>query len=395
MIGSTILAAVACLLLPGTGVAEDAADRVVFRDGDVLLGQVVAEESLETMVAVRRTWAEEHLPQKAAAWERQEEQTAARARQERLARLEQWRRDRPADQRQADQIGLWIDREIVRLRKPFEEGRPPLMLVTLGKREILTVDRRDEDARRMLRQGWRAGFEGVESMPIDRLREGLRSRGFAMTDVDPAPIDDLMPVPIESDRRWLARRAATEILNGGGNRLVRYGDLVMLEPTPGAAVDEAQVADAVGALLGELTGQPAEDPVARLLRKFGAEGKVGAVLTSLEMAPGFERVSVESVLLVRVEPERWLPAATRRAAVSPGDLPDQAGVPLANDPQVESAFEMLERLGVGANPEARRVALGAGAATQKALQMVEEALNADLRAAAFDLGPLPAGADRR
>ena len=113
------------------------------------------------------------------------------------------------------------------------------------------------------------------------------------------------------------------------------------------------------------------------------------------MAPGFERVAVESVLLVRVAPESWLPAATRRAAVAPGDLPGQAGVPLADDPQVEAAFELFERLGVVANAEARRTALGAGAATQKALQMVEEALNADLRAAAFDLGPLPAGADRR
>ena len=98
----------------------------------------------------------------------------------------------------------------------------------------------------MLRQGWRAGFEDVESMPIDRLRDGLQTRGFAMSAVDPAPIEDLMPVPIESDRRWLARRAATEVLSGGGIRLVRYGDLVMLEPTPGAAVGDAQVADAVG-----------------------------------------------------------------------------------------------------------------------------------------------------
>jgi hypothetical protein len=76
--------------------------------------------------------------------------------------------------------------------------------------------------------------------------------------------------------------------------------------------------------------------------------------------------------------------------VRPGDLPADAGRPLAQDPQVRAAFELMQGLGLGrVDAEARGLALGVGAAAQHALERARSALEADLRAVALRLDRVP------
>lgn len=362
------------------------ADRVVLRDGTILLGQVRPGPSAEVEVVVRRSWVEEHLPDRAEAWSDRDRRARRQAQEARVRRLGQWRLERRvADEGRADPIRSWIDAELSRLDRPEDEQPFPLMVVSVPRREVASIDEQPEHRRRMLRQGWRAGFEAVESMTEDRLRAGLQDRGFAQGASDPAPIDDLLPVPAERDRRWLARRASTEALTDADLRLIRFGDLVLPEPGPGKPLDPSQMADAVGNIAGQLLGdRPAVDPIKPYLDRIERSGRIGVVVTVLHLSPGFERVAVEAILLIRTGPGRWETGTRRRAEVRSADVPAQDGRRLAEDPQVQAAMRLLQGFGLGrSDPQAQQLGLAVGAATQLALNQARTALEADLNSVAL------------
>src|SRR5215831_10355064 len=83
---------------PAHGAArEAAADRITLRDGSVVRGLVIAATSgprgaVEFLV--RRDWAEKHLGDHLAAWERSSAAAIRRAVEQRRQRLMDWRRDR-------------------------------------------------------------------------------------------------------------------------------------------------------------------------------------------------------------------------------------------------------------------------------------------------------------
>jgi hypothetical protein len=249
----------------------------------------------------------------------------------------------------------------------------------------LRIDLQPEHRRRMLRQGWRAGFDQVETMPEGQLRAGLQDRGFALGAIDAATIDDLLPVPVERERRWLARRASTEALTDPDLRFIRFGDLVLPDPGSDGALDQTQMAGAVGSLLENLLGNgPRIDPMKPHLDRIEESGRIGVVVTVLETSPDFDRVAVEAILLIRTAPGRWETGTRRRAEIRPADLPANAGQQLANDPQVRAAVQMLQGLGLGpVDPQAQQLSLAVGAATQRALGQARSALEADLRSVAL------------
>ena len=362
-----------------------AADRIVLQDGSAVLGQLVSMTPSRIDVIVRRGWASAHLPDLAERWERTEAMRSDRARDDRLRRLRRWRDDLRAAESPGP-IDDRINQAIARLEDPIGDDFSLLMTVGLDHREVARVEEASEDRRRMLRQGWRAGFDEVESMPVERLRDGLESRGFALNGLDPASIDDLLPIPEETDRRWLARRAATEVLDDPGLRLIRFEGLVLPDSVAGGVgvdrVDPAMLGGVIGGLLG---GGGSSDPMMPHLQRIEADGRVGAVVTALEIAPDYGRVAVEAALLVRTGPGRWEVAARRRAEADPAAVPALDARRLADDPQVQAAFGLLEGLGIGAAGEdARRLSLGVGAAAEAALNRARADLEADLRSASVE-----------
>ena len=102
-------------------------------------------------------------------------------------------------------------------------------------------------------------------------------------------------------------------------------------------------------------------------------------MTRLEMPADLAQATVESTLWVRAGADRWVPFVTRSASVRPDDLAPDAGRNLAGDPQVKTAFSLVESLGLGnISPELKQRSLRMGAATEKALGAARAAISQDL-----------------
>lgn len=383
----SILAILTAMAITPAPAADSAADVVTFRDGAIVRGQVFNPDDRGMLIfIVRRDWADRELPDRARDWRAAEIPWMKRARAERLDRLKAWERQRRAtmtpEQTRGDTILNWLVAEIDHLGQlgPDDE-LPSLMMIALKRREIQSVERRPPKLARLLRLGWRSGFPDVETMKPADLKAALEGRNFAVAGNDPAPIADLLPMPIETDARWLSRRAATEVAHDDGQRLIRFQGMVLPESQPGMAANPDQLLNGlVGSLLGD---KPAEDPLAAQLRALGARGRVGAVLTSLEYTPDLAGAQVNVMLLVRLGPENWRPAASRSATVHASDLGPNAGANLPNDPQVKPLFDLVAGLGL---PDYAARMQTVGAATQQALGRARAMIEPDLKALELPIG---------
>jgi hypothetical protein len=114
----------------------------------------------------------------------------------------------------------------------------------------------------------------------------------------------------------------------------------------------------------------------------------------LQIAPDMSNVTVESALWIRIG-DRWAPFGSRTATVRPEELGAEAGKGLEADPQIQSAFKVVESLGLGAIPADLKVrSLRIGAATEKALGMARSAFNEDLQALELPVQESAKGAPR-
>ena len=356
---------------------ETAADAVTLKDGKVILGQVVdSDRRGPLLVIVRRDWAAKNLPDRLAAWEKAEGPTVQRAEAQHRDRLAAWRRDRPASPAPDDRISAYLDRELA--RKPGSE-KSPLMVVRLARNEVKAADRRPRATGRMLRLGWLSDFEDVEAMAPDRLSDALEGRGFAPKAETPVSLDSLLPPQAETDAHWIARRAATEQANDPGARFLRFGSALLPEPAPGEAPPVGAAIDVAASAIKDLLGENRDDPLAAKLRDLAAQGRVGALVTKLDLAPDFSTAAIEATLWVRVAREKWAPALVRRVTANPDALPADAGAPLADDPQVKAAVGAIEGLGFGTiSPDLKARGLNMGAATRIALGQARSALAKEL-----------------
>jgi hypothetical protein len=369
---------------------ETAADAVTLRDGTVVLGQVAEPSPRGTLqILVRRDWAEAKLPDRAQRWRETERPVVRRAQAQRRERLKAWRRARADVGGKDDRINIWIDAQLDRLTQPDAALESPLMLVRLNRGEVRGILRRPRSSAHLLLLGWQCGFSDVESMPLDDLKQALEGRGFTIGSNEPVSVQDLLPEMSETEEQWLLRRAATEVVHDAGLRFVRFGSAVIPEPESGQALDAGLAASALSDLARLLSGNAA-DPLPARLHGLAGKGKVGAVLTRLEISPEMASVQVETALLVRIGPDRWMPARSRSAIVRPDDLGPNAGDALADDPQVRAAIQLVESLGLGpVPPELKQRSLNIGAATQKALGLARSALQDDLSSLVFPVAEPP------
>ena len=375
------------ILTVGLG-ADLAADSVTLRDGKVILGQLV-EDAPRGRIAliVRREWAKEAVPDRLKAWEAAEAPWIKKARADRLQRLKAWKADKPARA-----VATWIDAETEKLEKGPE--LPPLLIATIGRGDVRKIDRRPPEVARKLRQGWLAGFSDAETRPVGELTSALEGRGFPMTGDDPALVEDLLPIPVETEGRWRARRAATEVAQEPSLRFLRYGNFLMPEGTPGEPVDPSKLLGGLaksmlgglgdlGGLggLGDLAGGndgPAANPLDAKSAEVAARGRVGFLVTYLETAEDLSGVTVEITLFGRLPNDRWETATTKTVQVRTDDVEPGEGGNIGNDPQVKSVFGTIEGLGLDLPDDLKQKALRIGAATQKALGMARTAIQPDL-----------------
>jgi hypothetical protein len=397
ILGISILAVDAvCQAAP----AETAADQITLKDGSVVKGLVTSvtngpRGSVEFLV--RRGWAEKLPGQHLQTWDHSTAASTHLAMGQRRKRLESWRRERAPSVGPDDRINRWIDQELARLSAPGEPEPSILLKVRLQRAEVRALDRRAAPVERLLRLGWLSGLPEPESMAVDDLKTSLEARGFAVDATaknPPASLDRLLPLAAEPEPRWLARRAATELAVDPDLRFIRFQDTIFPDAGAGQPVSAMGLSTAISELKRLLdidSGQQA-DPLLEKLKTIGARGRSGAAVTRLVIQPDMSSVSVESALWVREGP-RWLLFGTRNATVRPDDLDQAAGNDLAEDPQVKTAFQIVDLLGLGAiPPEVKQRSLRMGAATDKALGMARSAFNQDLDDLALPvLEPQPDG----
>jgi hypothetical protein len=364
-----------------------AAERVTLRDGSTVLGLVTSVGSGPRGVVdllVRREWAESHVKTWAARWDHGIEAGSRMAARQRRQRLASWRRERAPHAAADDRIISWIDQELKLLDDPSHSSRTPLMPVHVSRSDVRSLARQPASSIRLLQLGWICGLPDVEAMKLDDLKNAVESRGFAV-DGDRLPsLAGLLPLAPESDLAWLGRRAATELTIDSDLRFVRYHGMILPDLPAGQAqaFGGLNLATALGELSKLLAPeQGGEDPLAATLRRVGDRGRIGALLTRLEIPADLAQATVETTLWVRTGADRWIPFVTRSASVRPEELAPRDGQNLAGDPQVQSAFAVVESLGLGnIPPELKERSLRMGAATEKALGAARSAISQDLSA---------------
>jgi hypothetical protein len=375
----------------GAGLAPSA-DRVTLRDGSVVLGLVTASSPGvrgATEFIVRRAWAEKAIAQHLHRWDRATAATARQALVQRRKRLEAWRRERARHSEPDDRIIGWIDRELDKLAAPGEPKPSLLLRVRLPQGEVRALDRKPASVERLLRLAWLCGFPEPETMPLAQLKDALQSRGYAVDGAAasaPVSVDSLLPLALEPEANWQARRAATELAVDSGLRFIRFQDTVIPDGGGGQDMTAVGLSTALSELkrLLDPDGGRQADPLEEKLTAIAARGRVGAVVTRMEIQPDLSAVTVEMTLWVRGPNQRWAPFGFRAATVRPDDLAGAAGQNLAEDPQVKAGFKIVEMLGLGAIPaDLKERSLRGGAATEKALGMARSAFNQDLDAMAL------------
>ena len=261
--------------------------------------------------------------------------------QQRVKRLEAWRRERAPHVGADDRIIRWIDQELARLSAPAWKPEPSILVkVRLARNDVRKLDRRPAPVERMLRLAWLCKLPEPESMPLDELKTTLEARGYALDAI--AQAQPAAPRPPRcrwhpsQSRRWLAGLAGR---HRAGHRsrppLHRRLPRTPCSPTLGAGqpVSAMGLSTAVSELkrLLDLDPGPATDPLTDKLKSVGARGRIGAAVTRLEIQPDMSAVTVEATLWVR-KGQQWLVFGSRNAVVRPDDLPREAGKDLARRP---------------------------------------------------------------
>jgi hypothetical protein len=377
---------------PRGDAASSAFDRITLRDRSVVLGLVTSVSpgqrgSVEFLV--RREWARKNVSRWAHAWERSSTSLARVGLTQRQERLRAWRRDRAANPVDDDRVIKWIDHELARLSAPGAAEQSVLLRVKVPRSEVAGLQHRPAGALRLPALAWVCKLPDPEAMPSDELKDALEAHGFAADAADknpPPSLDRLLPPVPEPDQLWLARRAASEVASDANLRFLRFQDMVVPDNGAGQLMGGLGISTAISELKRLLDPDDARrpDPLVEKLTAIEARGRKGAVVTRLEIQPDLDGVTVESTLWVCVGPKRWVPFGGRTATVRPADVRADAGKKLADDPQVQSAFGIVEALGLGSVPaDLKQRSLRIGAATEKALGTTRSAFNQDLDALAL------------
>jgi hypothetical protein len=364
---------------------------ITLRDGSVLLGQVDEQSPNGSLrVLARRDWVKTKLATRAEEWEAAEETATAAALRQRRERLASWRRDRPPQPGPADRITAWLDRELSEAPKPDAPSR--LIVIRLGRSDVTAVKRRGGAAAQALRCAWLLDLAEPESTPLATLTDAIAGRGMIIEGEEPVAIDRLLPPSVEPEGRWLLRRAATEALNDDGLRFIRFGSTVLPEPVPGRQPDPATGTALVGGTIKDVLGVGGPDPLPARLRDVAARGRVGAMVTRIELAPDLGRVSAESALYYR-GPGGWERGPWRTGSLQVGAVPPLVVGVVARDPQVQAVMEFVESIGGGlVSPELKQRGLIVGTTVGGAVLLARTALVGTLAGLALDLdnaGPGP------
>ena len=267
------------------------------------------------------------------------------------------------------------------------------MALRLARKDVSAVERRDGAAARALRYAWLLGLPDPEKTPPARLKDTIAARGMALDGDEPIALDRLLPPAVEPADRWLLRRAATEVIHDEGLRFIRFGNTILPEPVPGQPLDPSAGVALVEGTIRDTLGVGGGDPLPARLRDVAARGRVGVMVTRIEIAPDLGSVTAESTLFYRVGGE-WGRGAWRSQGLAVGSVPPAVVSIVAGDPQVKALLDLIDAIGAGfVSPAMKERGLVVGTTVGGAVVLARTALVRSLMGLAFDVeGKSPADA---
>ena len=156
-------------------------------------------------------------------------------------------------------------------------------------------------------------------------------------------------------------------------RFVRYQDLVF----PESASQEAGLGleALAGTLKSLLDDAPPPDPLPARFREVAARGRVGMIVTRLDVDVQDGTARAETTLFARLAGDRWSPVSTRTATVRPTDARPEEADAIGADPQVKSILGAIDGLGLG---DLAPTLKNTGAASKRALGLARSELQKEI-----------------
>ncbi len=361
-----------------------ASDAITLEDGSVVRGQVAEGARFGGVtVLVRRDWARRNAPAWLSRWERQELPLILRGRRERKERLIAWRRDRILNSiPSGDRMTSWINAEVARL-STLKPGRTVLTLATFPRSETRGIDQQMVETGRLLRLGWLAGLNDVETLPLDELTVALEPQTRIRPD-DPGRVDALLPLYPEGEERWRARRAATEVVFDPSLRYVRFRQLTLPETGPNSDATPQTTSELIDSPAGRaafaaIQGVSPFDAIDELLDDIAGRGYVGAIISRVELGIDSDQVEAESTFWVCQRGGRWTSLFTRRAVVASGASSLADRTPALEGSPIKTTLQVLETVASApSSPEVSQLRQRLGATAELALGKARAALDQEL-----------------
>jgi hypothetical protein len=374
-------AVLVCLTMTAAAVAQAAGTDIVrIRGGGVIRGSILSrQDNGSVVVAVRRAWltaAEPRLAEEAAAEEPRETRRALEQLTERIDSML-----KAPDGVHSDALLGFLRRERERVQGLLEGEDQPLpsfLALTLQGNRVQGVELADPGWRVLVQWGWRAGIEGVETMPQRRLAEMLAEQGVDTTQLPPSLADQLPPLA-QDDDQWRARVGLLEDsygvsvnFQGTGDIVVRSDQEVTIEALLPVVTD--MLRGDVGGLLdlfgggGRRQAPVADGWLISARKQAGSAGHFRATRVQTQAEQG--TVSVESAFEVQLADGSWgtvWRSGTLIDASQPRPVLEER---IATDPRVGQAINAVKALGV-VDEDAMNQAIRFGAATMEAQEAID------------------------
>jgi hypothetical protein len=366
-------------------VADLAVDQVSIKGGPRLLGAVLGRESDGKLAfAVRREWLKQIHPQffdKALHEEAVETRAAYTELRDRIAN---WRKARSPDAA----FDFFLKKESERIEmelKAIDAGTrtedAPFMVVDFAPAKIDRIVSQPAQRRAVAIAAWREHLADVETRSAASLEKELKKLKAAPAD-DADELLELLPTRREDAAAWAGRMALVEYqlrkpldFQGTGDLVFPAGD--QLQAAQGAKLIEELIKSLVGGSLQDLLDPPAGKPqrpatggaagekwLATASQAAIAADVAGFRVTRVEQNIEAQRVEVETRFVAKLPDGAWKTIWQHVEKTDASKPRADAERQIMQDPQVQSALEIIRSVGLGGEDQIK-LAIRFGAATME------------------------------
>lgn len=367
-----------------------AVDQVAIKGGPRLAGAILGREAGGALaVAVNRQWLQKAHPEFFAQAVRDETAETRAALTELRDRIAAWRKARAPE----NEFDFFLKQETSRVEKALQEldaGKrvedAPFLVIDVAPGKVERVVSPPLPRKAVAQAAWLERLADVETRSAGSLTQELKKLRVEPND-DPDALLDLLPPRRENDAAWAARQAIVEYryrkpldFQGTGDMVLRAGGKLQVADA-GKLISEllkSLTGDSLQDLLDPAGGKPArpnraaanETWLTKAAEAAAGDGASGFRVTRVEQDVAARRVAVETQFVARLPDGSWKSVWQRRETADSAKVRPDAEQQIMQDPQVRTALDLFQSLGVGGEDQIR-LAVRFGAATMEAQKQAD------------------------